>query len=95
MARNQAFARSSVTIAARRIVSSSILEAPLECRRGDMDEVDEVPKPLECRVMRNDDKGWYWEVVAGYDVLARGIAETENEALAEAADAKQNAERRQ
>jgi hypothetical protein len=45
--------------------------------------------------MRNDDKGWYWEVVAGYDVLARGIAETENEALAEAADAKQNAERRQ
>ena len=92
MARTQAFARSSVTIAARRIVSSSILEAPLECRRGDMDE---VPKPLECRVMRNDDKGWYWEVVAGYDVLARGIAETENEALAEAADAKQNAERRQ
>ena len=37
-----------------------------------MDEVDEVPKPLECRVMRNDDKGWNWEVVAGYDVLAMG-----------------------
>jgi hypothetical protein len=57
-----------------------------------MDEVEETP---ECRVMRIDDKGWYWEVVASYDVLARGIAETENEALAQAADAKRDAERRQ
>jgi hypothetical protein len=60
-----------------------------------MDEVEESPKTPECRVMPNDDKGWYWEVVAGYDVLARGIAETENEALAQAAQAKRNAERRQ
>ena len=30
-----------------------------------MDEVEEAPKTPECRVMRNDDKGWYWEVVAG------------------------------
>jgi hypothetical protein len=57
--------------------------------------MEQVPKRLECRVMRNDGKGWYWEVVAGYEVLARGIAETEDEARSQAAEVMRNAKHQQ
>jgi hypothetical protein len=42
--------------------------------------MEQVPKTLECRVNWNSDKGWYWEGLAGHEVLARGIAETEEDA---------------
>jgi hypothetical protein len=51
--------------------------------------MEQVPKTLECRVNWNSDKGWYWEGLAGHEVLARGIAETR------AVDAKRKAERQQ
>jgi hypothetical protein len=35
---------------------------------------------MECRVNWNSAKGWYWEGLAGHEVLARGIAETEEDA---------------
>jgi len=36
----------------------------------------------------------YWKVVASHEVLVRGIAETEDEACAHAADAKRDAKRK-
>ena len=55
-----------------------------------MDEAEEPPKRVECRIMRNDGKGWYWEVVAGHEVLARGLAKTEDGARTQAVDAKRS-----
>ena len=45
---------------------------------------------LEFRILENGD-GWYWEVVAGPQVLARGVAESRQDACAEATEAKQKA----
>jgi hypothetical protein len=42
------------------------------------------------RILENGD-GWYWEVVAGHQVLARGVADSQQDACAQAAEAKQKA----
>jgi len=45
---------------------------------------------LEFRILENGD-GWYWEVVAEHQVLARGVADSQQDACAQAAEAKQKA----
>jgi hypothetical protein len=45
---------------------------------------------LEFRILENGD-GWYWEIVAGRQILARGVAESREDACAQAAEAKQKA----
>ena len=45
---------------------------------------------LEFRVLENGG-GWYWEVVAGHQVLARGIADSRQDACVQAAEARQKA----
>ena len=44
----------------------------------------------EFRILENGD-GWYWEVVAGQEVLARGVADTRVDAYAQAAEAERKA----
>jgi hypothetical protein len=44
-----------------------------------------VAQPIQYRIMQNGNGGWYWEAVtADKKVVARGVAETHSEALADA-----------
>jgi hypothetical protein len=45
---------------------------------------------MECRVMPSGDGCWYWEVILGHEVLARGVADTEPQASEEANEAARN-----
>jgi hypothetical protein len=48
---------------------------------------------LQCRVISNrPGLGWYWEVVETHTVIARGLAYTRSEAVAQAAAVVQRAE---
>jgi CRP-like cAMP-binding protein len=41
------------------------------------------------RILQNHPgQGWYWEIVAGHEVMARGLADTHEEACLQAAEAK-------
>ena len=41
------------------------------------------------RILQNfPGQGWYWEIVAGHEVMARGLADTHEEACSQAAEAK-------
>jgi hypothetical protein len=44
------------------------------------------PYPLEYRVLENG-PSWYWEVVLDHAVLARGLADTRDDAYAQASSA--------
>ena len=47
-----------------------------------------TPTNVEFRIMPSGEgRGWYWEVISGKDVIARGVAETEPAACTAAHDA--------
>jgi hypothetical protein len=47
-----------------------------------------IRSDVELRIMPNGDDGrWYWEVISGKEVIARGVAATEPDACREAHDA--------
>ena len=45
---------------------------------------------LDARILENN-QSWYWELIDGHEVLARGVADTREEAWAQAADAERKA----
>ena len=50
-----------------------------------------MPHSIEYRIMEND-PGWYWEVIDSNEVVARGIASSQKDACAQAAEAERKAE---
>jgi ABC-type protease/lipase transport system fused ATPase/permease subunit len=50
-----------------------------------------MPHSIEYRIMENG-PGWYWEVIDGNEVVARGIASSQKDACAQAAEAARKAE---
>jgi hypothetical protein len=52
-----------------------------------------MPQSIEYRIMENG-PGWYWEVINGNEVVARGIASSQKDACAQAAEAERKAEPR-
>ena len=50
-----------------------------------------MPHSIEYRIMEND-QGWYWEVIDSNEVVARGIASSQKDACAQAAEAERKAE---
>jgi hypothetical protein len=50
-----------------------------------------TPRNLEIRIMPSGEGRWYWEVITGKDVIARGVADTEPAACQEAHEAAQKA----
>ena len=50
-----------------------------------------MPQSIEYRIMENG-PGWYWEVINDNEVVARGIASSQKDACAQAAEAERKAE---
>jgi dsRNA-specific ribonuclease len=50
-----------------------------------------MPHSIEYRILENS-PGWYWEVIEGREVVARGVAPSQKDACAQAAEAERKAE---
>jgi len=50
-----------------------------------------MPHSIEYRILEND-PGWYWEVIDGREVVACGVAPSQKDACAQAAEAERKAE---
>jgi hypothetical protein len=50
-----------------------------------------MPSNIEYRILENV-PGWYWEVIDGREVIARGVAPSQKDACAQAAEAERKME---
>ena len=50
-----------------------------------------MPHSIEYRILENG-PDWYWEVIDGQEVIARGVAPSQKDACAQAAEAERKAE---
>ncbi len=50
-----------------------------------------MSESIEYRILENG-PGWYWEVINGREVVARGVAPSQKDACSQAAEAERKAE---